>query len=596
MMAFLWIASYFAIKTTDQRSIFNSHQRVLTFTAVEERSQLKLEICQTLGVNTSAEPSSRFPECRTSVVSVNPSNDNHARIVHNLLDYINHLIDGSWVGYEEYRDFTESLDSSNLSWQRKRYLMDEVGVGELSTRAIWLNLLMSLVCVCVAALAAGLTMGMLSIEPLSLMIKMRCGTAKEISQAGAILPLIRQRHLLLVTLLLLNSISNEALPLFLDQLVPSYAAVLISVTMVLIFGEIVPSAIFTGPDQISMAAAMSPLVKLVTMLLMPVAWPIAKLLDFFLGHDESIANTYGRGEISALVRILHEEQRREKQNILEKSLALAKRFGIKPTQSSIDQFSEDVKDLTKPPSFHDDEVTMIEGAMQMRVKTAKDIFTPLSKVSAVEKDIILDDNAIASIYASGHSRIPVYQCTYDSRGKATKDVSSITGILLTRQLIVIDADDKRPLSTLPLVLPQCVSPFISLVDLLNIFQERCSWRTCHLAVVCELPALASIALDQGLPIPKDAKVLGIVTMEDVIEQLIKENILDEFDRDEVIDARRARIAYQKWKKFVENKRRDAPRSSLETTSDLASSTTPLIGSTIESHGTFIGMQAVPGSI
>jgi metal transporter CNNM len=167
---------------------------------------------------------------------------------------------------------------------------------------------------------------------------------------------------------------------------------------------------------------------------------------------------------------------------------------------------------------------------------------------------------------------------------------------LTRQLIVIDADDKRPLSTLPLVLPQCVSPFISLVDLLNIFQERCSWRTCHLAVVCELPALASKALDQGLPIPKDAKVLGIVTMEDVIEQLIKENILDEFDRDEVIDARRARIAYQKWKKFVENKRRDAPRSSLETTSDLASSTTPLIGSTIESHGTFIGMQAVPGSI
>jgi CBS domain containing-hemolysin-like protein len=176
------------------------------------------------------------------------------------------------------------LDYSNLNGQNKRYLMDEVGVGELSTRAIWLNVLMSLVCVCVAALAAGLTMGMLSIEPLSLMIKMRCGTAKEISQAEAILPLIRQRHLLLVTLLLLNSISNEALPLFLDQLVPSYAAVLISVTMVLIFGEIVPSAIFTGPDQISMAAAMSPLVKLVKMLLMLVAWPTAKLLDFFLGY------------------------------------------------------------------------------------------------------------------------------------------------------------------------------------------------------------------------------------------------------------------------------------------------------------------------
>ncbi len=92
-MAFLWIASYFAIKTTDHHSILKSHQRALTFTAVEERSQLKLQFCQTLSVDTSAEPSSRSPECRTSVVSVNPSNDNHAIIVHNLLDYINQLVD-----------------------------------------------------------------------------------------------------------------------------------------------------------------------------------------------------------------------------------------------------------------------------------------------------------------------------------------------------------------------------------------------------------------------------------------------------------------------------------------------------------------------
>lgn len=55
----------------------------------------KLEICQTLGVNTCAEPSSRVPECRISVVSVNPSNDNHARIVSNLLDCINRKGDRS---------------------------------------------------------------------------------------------------------------------------------------------------------------------------------------------------------------------------------------------------------------------------------------------------------------------------------------------------------------------------------------------------------------------------------------------------------------------------------------------------------------------
>ena len=34
-----------------------------------------------------------------------------------------------------------------------------------------------------------------------------------------------------------------------------------SVTLVLIFGEIVPSAVFTGPDQLRIAASMVPFVR-----------------------------------------------------------------------------------------------------------------------------------------------------------------------------------------------------------------------------------------------------------------------------------------------------------------------------------------------
>lgn len=39
-----------------------------------------------------------------------------------------------------------------------------------------------------------------------------------------------------MTLLLFNSLANEALPIFLAELVPSYMAVLLSVTAILIFG------------------------------------------------------------------------------------------------------------------------------------------------------------------------------------------------------------------------------------------------------------------------------------------------------------------------------------------------------------------------
>ncbi|KAF4757414.1 hypothetical protein FOZ63_009800 [Perkinsus olseni] len=84
---------------------------------------------------------------------------------------------------------------------------------------------------------------------------------KEKQAAIKLHPLISRHHLLLVTLLLVNSLANEALPLFLDQIVPPYMAVLVSVTLVLVFGEIIPSAVFTGPNQLSIGAAFSPLVK-----------------------------------------------------------------------------------------------------------------------------------------------------------------------------------------------------------------------------------------------------------------------------------------------------------------------------------------------
>ena len=49
---------------------------------------------------------------------------------------------------------------------------------------------------------------------------------------------MKNQHLLLCTLLIGNSLAMEALPIFLDTLVPSYVAILISVTLILAFGEV----------------------------------------------------------------------------------------------------------------------------------------------------------------------------------------------------------------------------------------------------------------------------------------------------------------------------------------------------------------------
>ena len=109
------------------------------------------------------------------------------------------------------------------------------GFATFASSGDYVNLGIAAGCIVGAALAAGLTMSVVSLEAIDLRIKLRTGTAKEKRCAAKLLPLvtIRPHHRLLVTLLLCNSLFNEALPLFLDKLVPSWAAVIVSVTMVI---------------------------------------------------------------------------------------------------------------------------------------------------------------------------------------------------------------------------------------------------------------------------------------------------------------------------------------------------------------------------
>lgn len=86
-------------------------------------------------------------------------------------------------------------------------------------------------------MASGLTIGLLSMDMMSLEIFQRSGTPKEKKYAEKIVPLVKNQHLLLVTLLLSNAIAMEALPIFLDRISTPVAAIGISVTAVLLFGE-----------------------------------------------------------------------------------------------------------------------------------------------------------------------------------------------------------------------------------------------------------------------------------------------------------------------------------------------------------------------
>jgi len=438
-----------------------------------------------------------------------------------------------------------------------------------------------LVCVLTAALAAGLTMGMLSIDPLLLLVKIRAAhSQEEKEQAEALLPIIKQHHLLLVTLLLLNSIANEALPLFLENLVSPFTSVLLSVTFLLIFGEILPTAIFTGPKKLKLASSMVPIVKGVMFITYPISYPIAKVLDKYL-HDEegNDGGAFNRGEISALVRIQHEERiANKRQRKLERMGSV--RFdksdkrrnfydSAKNHKSESSRFS--LGSLSDVQSIHMDEVMMVEGALQMKTKTAMDVFTSIHIMFAVPENLILNEENVVDIYSSGYSRIPVYE----QDPIKPKSQTLIKGILITKHLIVVNMSEGRPLLTMPLLIPPCVSPKMNLVELVNLFQTG---RSGHFALVCARPNIGNTSLKKGDAIPAAAGIMGIVTLEDVLEELLQEEIYDENDRMEKEAEKIAIWVGKKWKCLKEKREREAAGVTVSMASAVVAAIDPFLTS------------------
>jgi putative hemolysin len=140
----------------------------------------------------------------------------------------------------------------------------------------------------------------------------------------------------------------------------------------------------------------------------------------------------------------------------------------------------------------DGEMNMIGGVMTFTQRQAREVMTPRTEIVAVSEETALAD--IARVFAeSGYSRIPVYRSTLDE----------IVGMLHAFDLLKLRPDDALP------VRPVSVAPATrSCGDLLLDMQRERR----HLGVV----------------IDEFGGTLGIVTLEDLLEELVGE-IFDEHD-------------------------------------------------------------------
>lgn len=150
-----------------------------------------------------------------------------------------------------------------------------------------------------------------------------------------------------------------------------------------------------------------------------------------------------------------------------------------------------------------DEVTIISAVLDLKEKQVLEIMTPIETVFTISADKVLDEKAVEELFNSGFSRIPVHL-----PGQPTNFI----GMLLVRVLISYDPEDALPVLNFPLATLPETSPKTSCLNILNYFQEG----KAHMCVVSKDPGVSS-------------EVLGVVTLEDVIEELIGEEIVDESD-------------------------------------------------------------------
>ncbi|XP_006900764.1 PREDICTED: metal transporter CNNM3 isoform X1 [Elephantulus edwardii] len=144
----------------------------------------------------------------------------------------------------------------------------------------------------------------------------------------------------------------------------------------------------------------------------------------------------------------------------------------------------------------------------LRCRTVEDVLTPLEDCFMLDASAVLDFGVLASIMQSGHTRIPVYE----------EERSNIVDMLYLKDLAFVDPEDCTPLSTITRFYNHPLH-FVFNDTKLDAVLEEFKRGKSHLAIVQKVNNEG-----EGDPF---YEVLGLVTLEDVIEEIIKSEILDE---------------------------------------------------------------------
>jgi len=184
------------------------------------------------------------------------------------------------------------------------------------------------------------------------------------------------------------------------------------------------------------------------------------------------------------------------------AILILRAVGIKPIAETEMAHSEEelrilIAEGTKSGAIDKTEQQLIERIFEFNDKLAREIMVPRNQIAGINIDASRD-KIFRTVIEEGYSRIPVYKDSIDN----------IIGIIYSKDLI--SAAEHRELITIQdIIRPALFVPETKRIgDLLKELQRK----RAHLAVVVD----------------EHGGVEGIVTMEDIIEEIVGE-IQDEYD-------------------------------------------------------------------
>ena len=173
------------------------------------------------------------------------------------------------------------------------------------------------------------------------------------------------------------------------------------------------------------------------------------------------------------------------------------------------QLLQHLRDAQHKGIINLDALMMIEGVFQVAEMQVRDIMVPRSHLVVIQEDLGVED-MLAIVANSGHSRFPVVDESLDE----------VVGILLAKDLTHYNDEKSRENFEIKDILRSAV--FVPESKRLNVLLKDFRESRNHMAMV----------------IDEYGGVAGVVTIEDVLEQIVGE-IDDEHDAADVTNVRRS---------------------------------------------------------